>query len=282
MRERSVRARIARHVALTACMLMLALPEGALGQLRPLDDSEWRLFEGAGTLSAQAGASWLSGQRASLAGTQGELWEVGTFALAWKTGRVVLEAAGTAQRFFRDDERFAAAYADVVTPGDGKRHDSGDYRVSTTVRISPDAWPASVALRFGTRLPTTDNRVGLDRDAIDFFATLGGRFVTGALAVSGEAGLGIHTTRETNFEQDDLFLYSLRAAPHGWLIAPSVGIVGQKHGNSHSPIRGVEDLGELRIGVRAGNRRWIRVEAVKGYETFSPSQGVIVTAGFLR
>lgn len=282
MREFSVRARILRRVALPACALAVALPEPALGQLRPLDDSDWRLFDGAGTLSAQAGASWLWGQRASLAGTRGELREVGMFALAWKTGRVMLEAAGTAQRFFRDDERFAAPYADVLSPGDGRRHDSGDYRVSTTVRISPDAWPASVMLRFGTRLPTTDNRTGLDRDAIDFFATLGGRFVTGALAVSGEGGLGINTTRENRFEQDDLFLYSLRAEPRGWLVTPSAGIVGQKHGKSHDAIRGVEDLGEVRVGVRAGHRRWIRFEAVKGYETFSPSHGVIVTAGFLK
>jgi hypothetical protein len=138
------------------------------------------------------------------------------------------------------------------------------------------------AVRFGTRLPTTDNKVGLERDAVDFFATVGGSISRGMLAVSGDGGLGIHSTRDSTFEQDDVLLYSVRAELRGWLLAPSVELIGQKHGPSHREIRGVEDLGELRFGVSAGDRRWIRIEAVKGYEPFSPDFGFIVTAGLRR
>src|SRR5688572_11707548 len=117
--------------------------------------------------------SRLFDQRASLAGTSGALWEAGLFTLAWRTGRVVLEASGTAQRYFREDEVFTEPYDDVRPSDDGHRHDSGDYRIGTSVRLTPERSRVTAAVRFGTRLPTTDNETGLDRDALDFFSTVG-------------------------------------------------------------------------------------------------------------
>jgi hypothetical protein len=254
----------------------------ALAQLRPLDPVEWHLFDGNATIAAEAGAARLFDQRASLAGTSGDLWEVGNFSLAWRTGRVVLEAAGTAQRYFRETSTFDVPYPDVEPSDDGRRHDSGDYRVSTTVRFTPDRFPFAGLVRFGTRLPTTDNTTGLDRDAVDFFATIGTTGSRGPFWLGGEAGLGIHSTREQRFEQDDLLLYSLRAEFRGRLVTPSFAVLGQKHGTTHSAIRGLENLGEMRAGLRVGRSIWLRAEYVRGYETFSPSSGVIVTAGLIR
>ena len=260
-------------------MLATALPAGA--QLRPLEPIQWRMYERNSTVALKLGIARLLDQRASLAGTEGDLWEIGNFLVAWRTGRVILEAAGTAQRLFREDERFAPPYADVDPTDDGHRNDSGDYRISTAVRLTPDSWQTTGVLRFGTRLPTTSNRTGLDRDALDFFATVGAGRAVGSFAVTGEAGLGIHTTREQRFEQDDLFLYALRAEYRRFAVVPSLSALGQMHGSSHSEIRGVEDLGELRAGLRVGSRRWVRAELVMGYETFSPATGVVVTAGIL-
>lgn len=154
--------------------------------------------------------------------------------------------------------------------------------MSTIVRMTPDRWPFDGALRFGTRLPTTDNSTGLDRDAIDFFATVGAAVSRRAFSVAGEGGLGIHSTRDVRFEQDDLFLYAVRAEYRGRQLTPSAAILGQIHGVNHRALRGVEDLGELRVGVTTGDRKWIRAELVKGYVTFSPGWGVIVTAGYRR
>ena len=161
--------------------------------------------------SVELGGSRLFDQRASLAGTSGVLTELANFSIALRMGRVAVEAAGTGQRLFRDESRFASAYPDVASPTDNRRRDSGDYRISTAVRLTPDAYPITGVLRFGTRLPTTDNTTGLDRDATDFFATAGASGSRGALVLSAEAGLGIHSTRESGFEQDDLFLYAIRA-----------------------------------------------------------------------
>lgn len=257
-------------------------PACAFAQLRPLEPMQWRLFEGNASIAGELGVARLFDQRASLAGTTGDLWEAGNFLVAWRTGRVVLEAGGTAQRYFRETASFDTPYPDVEPSDDGRRHDSGDYRVSTTVRLTPASFPFAGVVRFGTRLPTTDNTTGLDRDALDFFATIGTIVSRGSLAFGGEAGLGVHSTREESFEQDDLLLYSFRAEYRTSLVTPSLTVLGQKHGTTHSAIRGVENLGELRAGLRIGRKAWIRAELVKGYETFSPSSGVIVTAGLIR
>jgi hypothetical protein len=254
----------------------------ALGQLRPLEPAQLHLYDGRESIAGELGASRLFDQRASLAGTSGDLWEAGNFSIAWRTGRVLLEAAGTAQRYFRETGTFDAPYPDVEPTDNGRRHDSGDYRVSTTVRFTPDCFPVAGLLRFGTRLPTTDNTTGLDRDAVDFFATVGTTTSRGSLWFGGEAGLGIHSTREQRFEQDDLLLYSFRGEFRTSFVTPSIAVLGQKHGTTHSAIRGLENLGEVRAGVRFGRSLWIRAEYVRGYETFSPSSGAIVTAGLIR
>ena len=275
------RATVIKHL-IAVFALSASASADAQAQLRPLDAMQSRLFIENATLAAEIGGSRLFDQRASLAGENGNLWELGTFTLAWRTGRVILEAAGTAQRFFRETSIFEPPYPDVEPADDRRRHDSGDYRVSTTVRLTPSTFPAAGTLRFGTRLPTTDNTTGLDRDAIDFFATVGLASTRGPLFVTGEAGLGIHTTREARFEQDDLFLYALRGEYSLGPVSPTIAVIGQMHGSAHSAIRGVENLGEVRAGVRAGRRYFLRAEYVRGYEEFSPSDGFILTAGLIR
>ncbi|HUQ46901.1 MAG TPA: hypothetical protein VM053_01510 [Gemmatimonadaceae bacterium] len=254
----------------------------ASGQLRPLEQIPWRVFEGANAITAEVGTSRLFDQRASLAGTSGTLTEIPNFSVAWRSGRVAIEAAGTGQRIFHEDSRFTAAYPDVEPAPDGKRNDSGDYRISTSVRLTPNTYPVTGVLRFGARLPTTDNTTGLDRDATDFFATVGASGNRGTLNVAAEGGLGIYGTRETRFEQDDLFLYSIRAELRFASFIPTLAVMGQQHGYAHKAIRGVENLSEARAGIRFGNQLWLRVEGVKGLTTFSPSGGILVTAGLVR
>lgn len=270
-------ARLARRVLLG--LGLCAVPAAAHAQLRPLDPFEWRMFDDGRTVSAQAGGGWMRGQRASLAGTEGTLVEAGNWRAFWRTGRVVLEGGGTVQRFFDERSRFADPEPDVKPAEDGKRRDAGDYRILTAVRLTNEGAPVAAVLRFGTRLPTTDNQVGLDRDATDFMATIGGRALRGPLSLQAEAGVGIFGTRRQRFEQDDLLVYSVRAGYAAGPVQPMLTVVGQQVGRTHREIRGNESLGELRAGVRAGRRRWLVAEAVIGYTPFSPEWGVLVSAG---
>jgi hypothetical protein len=265
------------RLAAVLATVLFAAPGAA--QLRPLDPFDWEALTGARPVRMEVGASRLAGQRASLAGTEGTLTEAGNVRAFFRTGRVVLEVGGTVQRFFEDDRRFAEPDPEVTEMGPD-RHDSGDYRIATVVRLTPERWGPVGVLRFGARLPTTDNRVGLDRDAIDFFALLGGHTARGGASLSAEAGITINTTRQVDFEQDDLLVYILRAEYTRLPVVPSVTLTGQQIGSGHHEIRGNESLSELRLGLRAGGRSWVRGEYVAGLADASPTGGVSITAGW--
>jgi hypothetical protein len=252
-------------------------------QLRPLDPINWRVMQPGKSLSAEAGAEFLQGQRASLAGVEGELLELGKFRLVWQTGRVSLEAAGTLRRVFQDQSVFTDPVEGTRASDGSRRIDSGDYRVATTVRLTPERPDLMAALRFGARLPTTDNRVGLERDQTDFFALVAGRIARGGASLAAETGVGIFgTSVREGFEQSDVLLYALTVQYETRWLAPSVALVGQADGLRGWTIRGNEDLRELRFGVRTTGRYWIRANLIRGLTDFSPRTGLAVSAGLLR
>jgi surfeit locus 1 family protein len=265
------------------------LPTAAVAQLRPTEPLEWRALTGAAPVVVRVGGGVYRGQRASLAGMVGRLTELGEFTAAWRTGRIVLEAGGTGYRLFRDDELWAAGPAfGAESAADGRRRDVGDFRLATTVRLTPEAMArpaspgaASVAavLRFGTRLPTTDNVVGLERDQTDFFALVGGRAARRGASLAGEIGLGIHGTPHDGFEQVDVLLHAVAGTWRWRALEASVAWVGQRHGLRGWEIRGTENLGEVRLGLEAGRRRFVRAELVRGHARFSPKLGLRVSAG---
>jgi hypothetical protein len=248
-------------------------------QLRPLDPIDVHAFDD--PIHVDVGVGVYSQQRASLAGTQGTLWELGNVRVTIRSGRVIMEMAGTVQRLFSDVVVFASPFGDAAAPSpSGHRHDAGDYRVASIFRLTPAHAATLATLRFGTRLPTTDNRVGLDRDATDFFATLGAHRWFGNLALSAEAGVGINGTRKTTYEQSDVLVYSLGGELRLHALSPYIVALGQEDLHNWIAIRGNEDLGELRIGVRAGRKRWLNAAWVHGYHDYSPRDGLQIGGGF--
>jgi hypothetical protein len=262
--------------------MLLAFAGSAQAQLRPYDPFDWELFEGDQTVLVSAGAGVYWDQRASLAGTEGRLSEIGAFQALARTGRIALEASGTAYRFLEEKSKFAEPTGSADPHPLGTRYDSGDYRVSTMVLLTPLARPAVATLRFGSRLPTTDNHVGLERDQTDFFALVGGRYERGPVRVSGEAGVGIHGTRNEEYEQSDVLVYSLSVGGREGAVRPTLLLVGQADGLDGWAIRGNEELSEVRLRVRGGRLRWIQLEAIRGLEEFSPSYGVSLAVGMRR
>jgi hypothetical protein len=84
-------------------------PVGA--QLRPLEPFSWHIFQDGITIAADARISRYQGQRASLAGTKGDLWEVPTAAVALVSGRFAIISSGTCRIFFKERLRFGPAYS---------------------------------------------------------------------------------------------------------------------------------------------------------------------------
>lgn len=263
-------------------MALLGAASAGSAQLRPLEPVAWEVFDPAASLSVSAGFGLLQDQRASLAGTEGRLLELGNFQATWRSGRIAVEAAGTVLRVFDDRDAFAPPFGDARDEHGPRRVDSGDYRLSTAVLLTPPGRPTAAILRFGARLPTTNNRVGLDRDQTDFFGLAGGRATVGGVRLTGETGVGIYGTRYPDFEQSDLWIYAARGELPGRRIVPSLALLGQVDLSAGDPLRGNEDLVELRAGVRVGGSRRLEVQVVHGLTAFSPSAGLLIQASYAR
>ena len=282
MDRRSLASRRRGRGTLALAFALVLAPTGAAGQLRPLDPAPWSIFEAGVSLSAGAGVGVHRRQRAALTGTEGRLLELGNFRAAWRSGRIALEASGTAYRVFDGESRFAPASAGVREGIDLRRTDAGDFRISTSVLLTPPEARARALLRFGTRLPTTDDGVGLDRDQTDFFALAGGQLRGARLRAMAELGVGIFGTRNPSHEQSDAVVYTFATEYAGGPVVPSLALVGHADAFDSWTPRGNEDLAELRAGVRIGDGYWLKAEWVAGLVEFSPGAGLLLTAGVLR
>ena len=272
-----------RGVAGQFAGLALLLGSAAAGsaQLRPLNPLDWYAIDAMYPISIGVGLGTLHDQLASLAGTKGDLLELGRFHLVWWSGRMGVEAEGTLYRRF-EDEVVLRPPAPGTDPASGSaRTDAGDVVASTMIRLSPLLSRFTAALRFGTRLPTTSDEPGLERDRTDFFATLAGRYRWGRVSVGGESGVGILGTRVDGVDQLDVLTFS---AFVDCRIGPVVAIgtiVGQDDVHLGS-VRGNEDLSEVRIGVRAGDRVWVAATGVRGIARYSPGGGLLLMMGIRR
>jgi len=250
-------------------------------QLRPVAPLDWDLLGSAHTLNVAFGVGYLRDQQASLAGTRGDLVELGNFQVAWRSGRIIVEIAGTLRRRFEDDSVVRPPILGTDPPTGQARTDAGDILASTLVRLSRGTRPVLLALRFGTRLPTTSNEPGLDRDRTDFFASFGARYRAGPFAIGAETGVGILGTRTDGVDQLDVLTYSAALEWRAGAFTTIATVTGQDDMHSRV-IRGNEDLSEVRLGVRAGQRLWVSAFAIKGLADFSPGSGILLMAGFRR
>ncbi|MEX2571862.1 MAG: hypothetical protein WD737_11240 [Gemmatimonadota bacterium] len=275
-------AALTRPTLFLAATLLASFPVEAAAQLRPYEPFDWALFDGTPTLSARAGNEILWGQRASLVGAEGRLVELGRFSVAFRAGRVAIEAGGTLRRYFQPNGTFTAPAPGVAGDPTSDRSDSGDYTIATVIRLTPAAGPAIATLRFGTRLPTTDNRVGLERDQTDFFALLGGRADRGNLRATAELGVGLHGTRMPDYEQSDVLVFVTGLAWRAGAVRPSLLLLGHADGLADRHVRGNEELAEVRLRLRTGSSNWLQVEAIRGLLPFSPSAGLSIAAGLTR
>ena len=258
---------------------LLAFVAGeATAQLRPLDQTDFRALNGE-RMRVQIGGGIYFSQFASLTGTKGRLVELGDVRTSLRSGRIVVEVSGTLQRVFHEETVVGEPAEGVMasTP-EGTRRDAGDYRVQTVLRLTSDTSATAAILRFGTRLPTTDNRVGLERDQTDFFASIGAGRALGPLYFMAEAGVSINGTRLSNYEQSDVMIYAATIEHRIGMITPFISAIGQNDLHRRS-VRGNEDLGELRLGVRAGGTRWVQAIAVRGIQDTSPQSGFTLAFG---
>ncbi len=250
--------------------LLLGAPTSAPAQLRPLDPFPWEVLDGTAWITGGIGADVLWGQRASLAGTEGRLVDAGAFHVAFRTGRVVLEAGGTLRRTLAEESSFSPPLTMVEASTSGRRSDTGDFRVATALLLTPPGAPAAAIIRFGTRLPTTDDQVGLERDRTDFFANVAGRLGNETFRATTELGVGIHGTHDAHIEQSDVLNFSATFGAPGWPLQPTFILSGHADGLPDRTIRGNEELAEILLRLRTRTTPWVQLRGGRGLTEFSP------------
>lgn len=274
-----------RH-ALGAALLpgaLLASPGGArpaTAQLRPLDPMDWRAFDPGTRVLGQLGGGILFHQRASIGQIAGRLIETPAAILSWTTGddgRVALRAVIHPLRVLRVDSSFGAPLpntSQLASP----IVDAGDNALETVLRLAPARATAGslLAVRWGVRLSTHNERKGMDRHKTDFYATLGGRAVRGDLTLGGEAGLGVYGTQAPGYDKALPFLYDASLRWRHGPVEPSLALVGQA---APRQIRGNENLAELRAGLRLGRARFLEATLLRGLTRYGPRWGLAFWVG---
>ncbi len=264
--------------SLFAMAVGCALPDATEAQLRPIESMDWLLFEdeiGRGFV----GVAGFSGQPLSLVGTEGRLVELGLLGASVRSGRIVLSLRGSAYRVFDASKSFAEPLTIVEDPSFKRRTDSGDYSLSSSMLLTSGEGAWDAAFRFGIRLPTTNDRVGLERDQTDFFTTVAGRYRRGPLALEFEAGAGINGVAASQFDQTDPILYGAGVALVHRGVESALRIGGQYDTRSNGPPRGNEHLSEVKLGIRSLNATWVQVEGIYGLAEFSPNLGFQLRLG---
>lgn len=268
---------IARKLGwLLAAVLILGLPAGAEAQLRPLDPVDWRVFEPGTVVSAQVGGTVLSGQRASIGGIRGRLIEAPAALLTWTAGRTALRAVIHPLRVFDVASSYTAPLPGTEYLDPDREVDAGDNAVETIVRLTPERAPALAALRWGVRMSTHNDKKGLDRHKVDFYALAGGHLPRGPWSLEGEVGVGVYGTRQPGTDRSLPFLYSATVRRRLGPLEPTLGLDGQA---LRHQLRGNEALSELRAGLRLGHTRWLEATFIRGLAWHSPRAGVQVWAG---
>lgn len=265
--------------------LLLAVAALALGtapgaaQLRPLDPFEWRVLEEEIDVLGSFGSAATFDQRVPLAGSRGNLLELGSYRLLWRSGRIGLDLSGTAFWRYAERDSLEAPASGVDAAEHGVRQDFGPVTASAFVRLSPSTASTDVLVRFGARLPTTSHASGLERDETDFFALVGGKWERAAWTLAAEVGVGIHGSVRADYRQSDVLLYNLGVRRLAGPLTLSAFLVGHVDGH-HWRIRGNEDQSELRLALRTGQRRWLQLGYLHGLSAYSPGHGASLGFGF--
>ncbi|HEX6589792.1 MAG TPA: hypothetical protein VF039_12285 [Longimicrobiales bacterium] len=252
-----------------ALAVFVALPATrADAQIRPTDRAPLELLDQS---FVRCGAGRYSDQTATLAGTRGTMTQLGECTVQLARAGATFRVEGIAQRLFRDESQYAAP-AQGVVEGGPHRADAGEWGIDVVVPLR--GWLP--ALRVGVRLPTTDDRTGLERDATDAYATISGLRDAGPLWLSGEVGVGIHGTRNLEREQQDVLLFAVAAGGRRGALSGYTTVVGHRFWMNEWTDRGNENLAELRVAadLRVSEHWSLGAVALRGLAEHSPAAGV--------
>jgi hypothetical protein len=273
----------ATPLARVACALTLALcaAASARAQQRPLITEDVDIIP-PGSIRVEAGIDFLQGAQFPASGLTGDLTRVGVIGVhVGLAPNVEFQIEGVAQNFLSINTVSAnPAIRPDLAPGANSTNDTGDFRLSTKIKIRRETRRApAVGFQFGVDLPNSNETRGIGVNQTNAFGLilLGKKFGhDGRLNTFGNIGVGILTAPTQAFTQNDVLLYGLAGI---FRINKSVNLAAEVNGRANTrtgraPL-GTEPLGEFRLGVQV-KAAGLRFDAagIKGLTDFSPRSGV--------
>ena len=229
-------------------------------QQRPLRTSDAAIVP-PGTLRAEVGFDFLQDVTYPLSGLSGDQTSVGVLTVRMGVGRLVEVQLEGAVQHFLDVKQRATGPVTPVLPASGSTHDTGDFSLSTKVRIFGEtSRRPALAFRFGYQMPNSNQVRGIGSNTSNLFAGLILEKHFGKLDLFVNAGLGILQSPTASFTQNDVFTYG---AAFLYPLSRRVTLAGEVFGHYSSReitprLIGTESRSQGRLGFQivAGGFRW--------------------------
>jgi hypothetical protein len=241
-----------RRILFAACAIaaLCAIPTRA--QDRPLQTADAELIA-PGSVRAQIGFDFLQDANFPLSALNGDLTNIGVVNIRMGVGRIVeVQIQGMIQEFLSIKSQ-GASFVALNLPNANSTNDIGDFSMWTKIHLldETDRRP-SLAMRFGYGMPNSNQSRGIGPNATNVFgeAILEKHFHK--LVVFGDLGLGIYTSPNALFSQNDEILYG---AAFRYPINRRITILGEVAGRQSTrtittALVGTESHGQGRFGVQ--------------------------------
>jgi len=259
-------------------LLALSLLGGSAGaQDRPLRTVDTETVA-PGTLRAEVGFDFLQDVDFPLSGLSGDLTSVGVINLRMGVGKIAeVQLEGAIQNFLDVKSQGASFVPALTLTGPNSTHDSGDYAMSTKVRILPERGKRpSLAVKFGFILPNSNQARGIGTNTTNVFALVALEKHIYKLKVWGNAGLEILQAPTALFSQNDVLMYG---GAFSYPVHRKVNVVGEVNGLYSSrkidaALVGTSSTGQARFGLQilAGGFTW-DFAGIAGLQAHDPKTG---------
>lgn len=232
----------------------------------------------AGTLRAEIGFDFLQDVEFPLSGLRGDETSVGVATLRMGIGKIAeVQVQGAIQNFLDIKARGASFVPDLATTGVNSTHDTGDFSLSTKVRlIAESSTRPAVAFRFGFVMPNSNQSRGIGSNTTNVFAMAVFEKHVKNLKLFGNLGIEILQAPNALFSQNDVLLYG---GAFSYPVHRRVNLVGEVNGFYSSRKRdaslvGTESSGQARLGLQivAGGFSW-DVAGIRGLHAHDARSG---------
>ncbi len=160
-------------------------------------------------MRAEVGFDFLQDVTFPLSGLSGDLTSVGVVDVRLGVGKIVeVQLQGAVQNFLDVKKRGASFVPVLELTGPQSTHDTGDFSIATKIRIfGEQERRPSLAMRFGFKMPNSNQARGIGSNTTDVFAMLILQKHFGKLNLFGNAGVAILQSPNAKFSQNDVLLY---------------------------------------------------------------------------